>query len=86
MVGGMEYLAGEPYPLEIPSSASSGVKVQTGKFDILEGGTASVQLIFDGPDSIKKMKMNKNGVKLVPVMRANVKTVEAAAEAEPPAP
>ncbi len=84
-MGNADYVAGEPYPLEIPSSASSGVKVQTPKFTVDEGGTAAVTIVFDGAESIKKIKLNPGGAKMVPVMRANVEvgTTEAP---ESPAP
>jgi hypothetical protein len=84
-MGNAEFVAGEPYPLEIPSSESSGVKVQTPKFPVDEGGTTAVTLVFDGPASIKKIKLNPGGAKMVPVMRANVEvgTTEAP---ESPAP
>lgn len=71
-MGDAQYMAGEAYPLEIPSSASSGVKVQTPKFTVDEGGAAVVTIVFDGPESIKKIKLKSGGAKMVPVMRANV--------------
>ncbi|MCK5412143.1 MAG: DUF4382 domain-containing protein, partial [Gemmatimonadetes bacterium] len=71
-MGDAEYVAGEPYPLEIPSSESSGVKVQTPKFSVDDGGTAAVTIVFDGPESIKKIKLKPGGAKMVPVMRAHV--------------
>ena len=84
-MGDAEYLAGEAYPLEIPSSESSGVKVQTPKFPVDEGGTTAVTIVFDGPESIKKIQLKPGGAKMVPVMRANVEvgTTEAP---ESPAP
>jgi len=84
-MGDAEYGAGEPYPLEIPSSESSGVKVQTPKFSVDDGGTAAVTIVFDGPESIKKIKLKPGGAKMVPVMRAHVDvgTTEAS---ESPAP
>jgi hypothetical protein len=84
-MGNAEYVAGEAYPLEIPSSESSGVKVQTPKFSVDDGGTAAVTIVFDGPESIKKINLKPGGAKMVPVMRANVEvgTTEAP---ESPAP
>jgi hypothetical protein len=84
-IGDAEHLAGEAYPLEIPSSASSGVKVQTRKFPVDEGGTTTVTIVFDGPESVKKIQLKPGGAKMVPVMRANVEvgTTEAP---ESPAP
>jgi hypothetical protein len=84
-MGSAEYMAGEPYPLEIPSSESSGVKVQTPKFAVDDGGTAAVTIVFDGAESIKKIKLNPAGAKMVPVMRANVEVVATEAP-ESPAP
>ncbi|MEJ2341386.1 MAG: DUF4382 domain-containing protein [Gemmatimonadales bacterium] len=85
MIGNAEYLAGEAYPLEIPSSASSGVKVETPKFSVDEGETTAVTIVFDGPESVKKIQLKPGGAKMVPVMRANVEvgTTEAP---ETPAP
>lgn len=80
-----DFVAGEAYPLEIPSSQSSGVKVQTPKFEIEDGGTAAVTIVFDGPASIKKIKLQPGGAKMVPVMQADVEVGTPAAP-ESPAP
>lgn len=80
-----DFVAGEAYPLEIPSSQSSGVKVQTPKFEIEDGGTAAVTIVFDGPASIKKIKLQPGGAKMVPVMKADVEVGTPAAP-ESPAP
>jgi hypothetical protein len=61
------------------------VKVQTPKFPVDEGGTTAVTIVFDGPESVKKIQLKPGGAKMVPVMRANVEvgTTEAP---ESPAP
>lgn len=84
-MGSAEYVAGEPYPLEIPSSESSGVKVQTPKFCIGGDGTAAVTIVFDGSASIKKIKLKPGGARMVPVMRADV-VVGTSEPPESPAP
>lgn len=83
--GNAEFIAGEPYPLEIPSSESSGVKVQTPKFEIMDGGTAAIMLVFDGAESIKKIKLKPSGASMVPVMTADVQA-DVAEAPEAPAP
>lgn len=84
-MGNAEYVAGEAYPLDIPSSQSSGVKVKTPKFVVEDGGTAAITLVFDGPESIKKIQLKPGGAKMVPVMSADVQ-VGSTEETESPTP
>lgn len=66
--GGDPYVAGTSYELQIPSGASSGIKVQTGMFDVPEGGTETVGLVIDLANSVKNVTANQNRVSMTPVI------------------
>lgn len=70
--GGLTYEAGAVYELEIPSGNSSGIKVQTGFFDVSDGETETVGLVVDLANSVKNVTANQNRVKMTPVIVGQV--------------
>lgn len=70
--GGFTYEAGTPHVLEIPSGANTGIKVQTGFFDVSDGETESVELTVDLANSVKNVTANQNRVMMTPVIVARV--------------
>ena len=66
--GGDPYVAGTTYVLEVPSGATSGIKVQTGMFDVPAGGTESVGLVVDLANSVKNVTANQKRIKMTPVI------------------
>ena len=70
--GGLTYEAGTTYALEIPSGGNTGIKVQTGFFDVSDGETETVELIVDLANSVKNVTANQNSVKMTPVIVSRV--------------
>lgn len=70
--GGLTYEAGTTYALEIPSGANTGIKVQTGFFDVSDGETETVELVVDLANSVKNVTANQNSVKMTPVIVGRV--------------
>jgi hypothetical protein len=66
------YAAGIPHPLEIPSGDNTGIKVQTGFFDISSGETETVELIVDLANSVKNVTANQKRVMMTPVIVGKV--------------
>lgn len=58
--------------LDIPSSANTGIKVQTGFFDVSDGETETVEVVVDLANSVKNVTCNQNGVKMTPVIDGKV--------------
>jgi hypothetical protein len=58
--------------LDIPSSANTGIKVQTGFFDVSNGETETVEVVVDLANSVKNVTCNQNGVKMTPVIDGKV--------------
>jgi hypothetical protein len=79
-VGGMTYEAGPVYDLVIPSSDNTGIKVQTGFFDIAGGDTETVGLMVDLAKSVKNVTANQNGLKMTPVIIGTVGVPEGVPE------
>ena len=69
--GGLTCDAGT-HPLDIPSSANTGIKVQTGFFDVSDGETETVEVVVDLANSAKNVTCNQNGVKMTPVIVGRV--------------
>jgi hypothetical protein len=63
MIDGVLYEANTDLPLEIrvPSGDQSGILVQTGSFEVPEGGTAGILVTFDAENSLKNVTSNANG-------------------------
>ncbi len=58
--------------LDIPSSDNTGIKVQTGFFDVSDGETETVEVVVDVANSVKNVTANQNGVKMTPVIVGRV--------------
>lgn len=71
-VGGTTYEAGTVYDLVIPSSQNTGIKVNTGFFDVSGGETETVGLVVDLAESVKNVTANPNGVRMTPVINGAV--------------
>ena len=71
-VGGGELWKAGTHPLEIPSGANTGIKVQTGFFDVSSGETESVDLVVDLANSVKNVTANQDRVKMTPVIVGRV--------------
>lgn len=82
MIDGAVYEAGTEVPLEIrvPSGDQTGILVQTGSFEIPDGGTAGILVTFDAENSLKNVNANANGIAVTPVMSADVEITEAEPE------
>lgn len=74
MIDGVLYEANTDLPLEIrvPSGDQTGILVQTGSFEVPEGGTAGILVTFDAENSLKNVTSNANGISVTPVMTAEV--------------
>lgn len=70
-VDGGSYEAG-PHVLDIPSGGNTGIKVQTGFFDVSDGETETVEVVVDVANSVKNVTANQNGVKMTPVIVGRV--------------
>jgi len=68
-VGG-SMLEGEQ-PLEIPSGEQSGIKVQTGFFDV-DASLETIGLLFDPANSVKNVVANANRISMTPVIIGTV--------------
>lgn len=72
-VGGADpYLAGTVYDLEIPSGDNTGIKVQTGFFEVSSGETETVELVVDLANSVKNVTANQSRIKMTPVIVARL--------------
>lgn len=83
VIDGVPYEANTDLPLEIrvPSGDQTGILVQTGSFEVPEGGTAGILVIFDAASSLKNVTSNANGISVTPVMEADVQITQAPPEA-----
>jgi hypothetical protein len=70
--GGLTYEADTVYDLEIPSGANTGIKVQTGFFDLSNGETETVDVVVDLANSVKNVTANQNRVMMTPVIVGKV--------------
>ena len=70
--GGEPWEAGVAHDLDIPSGANTGIKVQTGFFDVSNGETETVDLVVDLANSVKNVTANQNRVKMTPVIVGRV--------------
>jgi hypothetical protein len=84
MIDEVLYEAGTDLPLEIrvPSGDQTGILVQTGTFEVPDGGTAGILVTFDAEDSMKNVTSTGNGISVAPVMSAEVTVTQAAPEGE----
>jgi hypothetical protein len=82
MIDGVLHEANTDLPLEIrvPSGSQTGILVQTGAFEVPEGGTAGILVIFDAESSLKNVVLNNNRVSVTPVMTAEVQITQAPPE------
>ncbi len=83
MIDGVLYEANTELSLEIrvPSGDQSGILVQTGTFEVPDGGTASIVVTFDPATSLQNVTATGNGVvSVAPVMSATVDVSQAAPE------
>ncbi len=82
MIDGVLYEAGTDVPLEIrvPSGDQTGILIQTGSFEIPDGGTAGILVTFDAENSLKNVNANANGISVTPVMSGEVQVTEAEPE------
>lgn len=67
--------AGE-HPLEIPSGEQTGIKVQTGFFDV--DASQTIGLLFDPDNSVKNIVVNANRISMTPVIIGTVGVPEGA--------
>lgn len=83
MIDGVLYEANTDLPLEIrvPSGDQTGILVQTGSFEVPEGGTAGILVTFDAENSLKNVTSNANGISVTPVMTAEVQITQTPPEA-----
>ncbi len=70
--GGSTYEADTVHELEIPSGRNTGIKVQTGFFDVSDGEAETVNLVVDLANSVKNVTANQNRVKMTPVIVGRV--------------
>ncbi len=84
MIDGIPYEAGTDLPLEVrvPSGEQTGILVQTGSFEVPEGGTAGILVTFDAENSLKNVTANANGITVTPVMTAEVQVTETPPEGQ----
>ena len=75
-VDGMMLAANEQHDLEIPSSEQTGIKVQTGFFDVPAAGTETIGLLFDPLNSVKNIVVNANRISMTPVIIGTVGVTE----------
>jgi hypothetical protein len=64
------YEAGEAYPLTIPSSKQTGIKVPTAGFVVTETTGDVVTLVFDAGVSVQAVQALPTGVQMSPVLTA----------------
>jgi hypothetical protein len=60
----------------VPSGDQTGILVQTGSFEVPEGGTAGILVTFDAESSLKNVALNTNGISVTPVMTAEVQVTQ----------
>ena len=60
------------YALEIPSGEQTGIKVQTGFFNVDGAGTEMIGLLFDPANSVKNIVVNANRISMTPVIIGTV--------------
>jgi len=79
MIDGVLYEANSDLPLEIrvPSGEQTGFLVQTGPFEVPDGGTAGILITFDAENSLKNVTSNANGISVTPVLEADVEVTQA---------
>jgi hypothetical protein len=75
-VDGMMLAEDEDHDLEIPSGEQTGVKVQTGFFDVPAAGTETIGLLFDPLNSVKNIVVNANRISMTPVIIGTVGVTE----------
>ena len=64
-------LSAGAHAVRIPSGAQTGLKIHTARFEVAEGETARVLLLFDSPTSIGNLHTTGSGaVMMSPVLRA----------------
>ncbi len=71
-VDGMMLAQDEEHDLEIPSGEQTGIKVQTGFFDVPAAGTETIGLLFDPANSVKNIVVNANRISMTPVIIGTV--------------
>ena len=77
-VDGMMLAQDEDHDLEIPSGEQTGIKVQTGFFDVPAAGTETIGLYFDPANSVKNIVVNANRISMTPVIIGTVGVPEGA--------
>ncbi len=77
-VDGMMLAQDEDHDLEIPSGEQTGIKVQTGFFDVPAAGTETIGLYFDPAHSVKNIVVNANRISMTPVIIGTVGVPEGA--------
>jgi len=84
-VDGTVYEANTEVSLQVtvPSAEQTGILVQTGFFEVPEGGMAGILVIFDPETSLKNVALNANGLSLTPVMVGTVEVVNNAPSSAP---
>jgi hypothetical protein len=64
-------LAKGSYPVRIPSGQQTGLKIKTTGFEVAEGSTEAVTLVFEGSSTLGNLIVTGNGVlQMSPVLRA----------------
>jgi hypothetical protein len=64
-------LAKGTYPVSIPSGQQTGLKIKIASFEVADGSTEAVTLVFDGASSLGNLIVTGNGVvQMSPVLRA----------------
>ena len=66
----------------MPSGDQTGILVQTGSFEVPEGGTAGILVTFDAENSLKNVTANAHGITVTPVMTAEVQVTETPPEGQ----
>ena len=84
-VDGTVYEANTEVSLQVtvPSAEQTGILVQTGFFEVPEGGMAGILVMFDPETSLKNVASNANGLSLTPVMVGTVEVVNNAPSSAP---
>lgn len=74
VIDGVLFEANTDLPLDIrvPSGDQTGFLVQTGSFEVPDGGTAGILITFDAETSLKNVTTNANGISITPVLKAEV--------------
>ena len=63
-------LAKGTYPVRIPSGQQTGLKIKVASFEIAEGSTEAVTLVFEGTSTLGTLIVTGNGVvQMSPVLR-----------------